>query len=79
MITSPPTPRICLPYCYSDTRNEMSGLAMLMQQTPGDDRSNDAIYDFRGCGGGLIRVFCHDGVGLCFLNQRLLCGSSHGW
>ncbi len=49
----------------------MVGLAMLVQQTLGEDPFGGAVFAFRGRRAGLIKLIWHDGVGLCMLTKRL--------
>jgi transposase len=52
-------------------RKGMVGLAMLVQQSLGDDPFSGALYAFRGRRAGLIKLLWHDGIGLCLLTKRL--------
>jgi len=55
----------------TDMRKGMIGLAMLVQQSLGEDPLGGAVYAFRGRRAGLIKLIWHDGVGLCILTMRL--------
>jgi transposase len=48
MITSPPGVRVYLACGYTDMRKGMTTLAMLVQQSLGDDPFSGAVYAFRG-------------------------------
>jgi transposase len=52
-------------------RKGMVGLAMLVQQSLGDDPFSGALYAFRGRRAGLIKLLWLDGIGLCLLTKRL--------
>jgi transposase len=71
MITPPPGVRVYLACGYTDMRKGMATLAMLVQQTLGEDPFCGAIYAFRGRRGGAIKVLWHDGVGMCLFIKRL--------
>jgi|SRR4051794_19285862 len=52
-------------------RKGMVGLAMLVQQSLGENPFSGALYAFRGGRAGLMKLLWHDGVGLCLLTKRL--------
>jgi transposase len=63
--------RVYLACGVTDMRKGMVGLAMLVQQTLGENPFEGAVYAFRGRRAGLIKLIWHDGVGLCMLTKRL--------
>jgi transposase len=63
--------RIYLACGPTDMRKGMVGLAMLVQQSLGEDPFGGAVFAFRGRRAGLIKLIWHDGVGLCMLTKRL--------
>jgi transposase len=65
MIALPPGVRGYLACGVTDMRKGMVGLAMLVQQSLGDDPFSGAVYAFRGRRAGLIKLLWHDGIGLC--------------
>jgi transposase len=71
MITPPPGVQVYLACGTTDMRKGMATLAMLVQQTLGQDPFSGAVYAFRGRRGGLIKVLWHDGVGMCLFIKRL--------
>jgi transposase len=71
MIALPPGVRVYLACGVTDMRKGMVGLAMLVQQSLGDDPFSGALYAFRGRRAGLIKLLWHDGIGLCLLTKRL--------
>ena len=71
MIALPPGVRVYLACGVTDMRKGMVGLAMLVQQSLGDDPFSGALYAFRGRRAGLIKLLWHDGIGLCLLTKKL--------
>jgi transposase len=71
MIALPAGVRVYLACGVTDMRKGMVGLAMLVQQGLGDDPLSGALYAFRGRRAGLIKLICHDGIGLCMLTRKL--------
>jgi transposase len=71
MITPPPGVRVYLACGYTDMRKGMATLAVLVQQTLGEDPFSGAVYAFRGRRGGAIKVLWHDGVWMCLFIKRL--------
>lgn len=71
MIALPSGVRVYLACGMTDMRKGMVGLAMLVQQGLGADPFDGALYAFRGRRAGLIKLLCHDGIGLCMLTKRL--------
>lgn len=71
MITLAPWLRIYLACGVTDMRKGMSVLAMLVQQSLAENPFDGAVYAFRGCRAGFIKLLWHDGVGLCLLTKRL--------
>jgi transposase len=71
MIALPPGVRVYLACGPTDMRKGMAGLAMLVQQELASNPFDGALYAFRGCRAGLIKLLWHDGVGLCLLTKRL--------
>lgn len=71
MIALPPGVRVYLACGVTDMRKGLVGLAMLVQQSLGDDPFSGALYAFRGRRAGLIKLLWHDGIGLCLLTKRL--------
>lgn len=72
MITPLPDARIYLACGYTDMRKGMGTLAVLVQQTLGQDPFLcGTVYAFRGRRGGLIKLLWHDGVGMCLFTKRL--------
>ena len=71
MITLAPSLRVYLACGVTDMRKGMIGLAMLVQQSLGEDPFGGAVFAFRGRRSGLIKLIWHDGVGLCMLTKRL--------
>ena len=56
---------------HTDMRKGMATLAMLVQQTLGQDPFSGAVYAFRGRRAGLIKLLWHDGGGMCLFIKRL--------
>lgn len=52
-------------------RKGMDGLAMLAQQALGEDPFSGALFAFRGKRGGLVKILCFDGQGMCLFSKRL--------
>jgi transposase len=71
MIALPPGVRVYLACGVTDMRKGMVGLAMLVQQSLGDDPFSGALYAFRGRRAALIKLLWHDGIGLCMLTKKL--------
>jgi len=71
MITPPPGVRVYLACGVTDMRKGMAGLAMLVQQTLGQDPFSGTVYAFRGRKGGHIKLIWHDGVAMCLLIRKL--------
>lgn len=71
MITLAPELRVYLACGVTDMRKGMVGLAMLVQQSLGEDPFSGAVFAFRGRRAGLIKLIWHDGIGLCLLTKRL--------
>ena len=71
MITLAPGLRVYLACGTTDMRKGMVGLAMLVQQSLGEDPFGGCVFAFRGRRAGLIKLVWHDGVGLCMLTKRL--------
>jgi transposase len=63
--------RVYLACGVTDMRKGMVGLAMLVQQGWDADPFDGALYAFRGCRAGLIKLLWQDGTGLCMLTKRL--------
>jgi transposase len=72
MITLAPELRVYLACGVTDMRKGMVGLAMLVQQSLGENPFGGAVFAFRGRRAGLIKLIWHDGVGLCMLNNYLV-------
>lgn len=71
MITPPPGVRVYLACGVTDMRKGMAGLAMLVQQSLGQDPFSGTVYAFRGRKGGHIKLIWHDGVAMCLLIRKL--------
>jgi transposase len=66
-------PELCvyLACSVTDMRKGLVGLAMLVQQSLGEDPFGGAVFAFRGRRAGLIKLIWHDGIGLCMLTKQL--------
>jgi transposase len=71
MITPPAGMRVYLACGVTDMRKGMAGLAMLVQQSLGQDPFSGTVYAFRGRKGGHIKLIWHDGVAMCLLIRKL--------
>src|SRR5438093_4339656 len=63
--------RICIATGYTDMRNGMQGLSLLVQESLGRDPFAGDVFVFRGRGGSLIKALWHDGTGLSLYAKRL--------
>jgi len=71
LIAPPPNVRVWLARGYTDLRRGFDGLASLAQNHLGQDPFSGQLFVFRGSRGGLIKVLCWDGQGLCLFAKRL--------
>jgi len=63
--------RVWLAAGTTDMRRGMNGLALQVQQALQRDPHAGDLYVFRGKRGDLVKVLCHDGVGMSLYAKRL--------
>ena len=63
--------RVWLAAGSTDMRRGMNGLALQVQQTLNRDPHAGDVFVFRGRRGDLLKVLCHDGLGMSLYAKRL--------
>jgi len=71
MIPIPSGVRVWLATGSTDTRRDMNGLALQVQQALGRDPHVGDLYVFRGKRGDLVKILWHDGLGMSLYAKRL--------
>lgn len=71
MIPVPSGVRVWLAVGRTDMRKGMNGLALQVSQALGRDPHAGDLYIFRGARGDLIKIVCHDGIGMSLYAKRL--------
>lgn len=71
MMLMPPGVKVHVALGYTDMRNGLDGLAMLVQRVLEQDPFSGHMFVFRGRRADLIKVLFWDGNGLCLFTKRL--------
>jgi transposase len=71
MMLMPPGVKVHVALGYTDMRNGLDGLAMLVQRILQQDPFSGHMFVFRGRRADLIKVLFWDGNGLCLFTKRL--------
>src|SRR5258708_34861696 len=71
MIPVPSGVRVWLAVGRTDMRRGMNGLALQVQEALKRDPHAGDLYVFRGKSGKLIKILCHDGLGMSLYAKRL--------